>query len=63
MTMKETLSQINSLKKELMMMQIKASSDNDSSLLKQRKTKKKEVARLFTKVNQKSIAKVNAKKI
>jgi len=46
-----------------MMMQIKASSDNDSSLLKQRKTKKKEVARLFTKVNQKSIAKVNAKKI
>ncbi len=53
--MKETLSQINSLKKELMMMQIKASSDNDNSLLKQRKAKKKEVARLFTKLNAKKV--------
>lgn len=53
--MKEILSQITGLKKEIMMMQIKASSDNDSSLLKQRKTKKKEVARLFTKLNAKKV--------
>lgn len=51
--MKEILSQVNVIKKELMMMQIKASSDNDGSLLKQRKAKKKMVARLLTEMNKK----------
>lgn len=49
----EILSQVNNLKKEIMMMQLKASSDGDGSLLKERKAKKKEIARLLTKLNAK----------
>ncbi len=41
---------ISNLKKELMLMRVKASS-GDSVVIKDYKSKKKEIARLFTKVN------------
>ncbi len=44
------LANIASLKKELMMMRIKASS-GDTTVIKDYKLKKKEIARLFTKIN------------
>lgn len=51
--MKETLAQISELKKSIMTSKLKASFENDSSLLKDVKKKKKEIARLFTKLNTK----------
>lgn len=47
---KSILVQISELKKELMMMRIKASS-GESIVIKDYRQKKKEVARLFTKIN------------
>ena len=47
---KSVLVNIANLKKELMMMRIKASS-GDSVAVKDSKLKKKEIARLFTKLN------------
>jgi ribosomal protein L29 len=47
---KSTLTNIANLKKELLMMRIKASS-GESVIAKDFKNKKKEVARLFTKLN------------
>ena len=47
---KPTLTNIANLKKELLMMRIKASS-GESVIAKDFKNKKKEVARLFTKLN------------
>ena len=44
------LTDISSLKKELLMMRIKASS-GESVVIKDYKNKKKEIARLFTKIN------------
>lgn len=49
---KSILVQISELKKELMMMRIKASS-GESIVIKDYRQKKKEVARLFTKINNK----------
>ena len=46
------LTDISNLKKELMMMRIKASS-GDTIVVKDCKKKKKEIARLFTKMNNK----------
>lgn len=46
------LSKVSLLKKELMMLKIKASSNNEPSLLRQCKAKRKEVARLLTGINQ-----------
>lgn len=48
-----SLAEIAKLKKDLMMMRIKSSS-GDSIVLKDFRNKKKEVARLFTKVNDKN---------
>lgn len=47
---KSTLAEIANLKKELLMMRIKASS-GEAIVIKDYKNKKKEVARLFTKLN------------
>jgi ribosomal protein L29 len=47
---KSTLTNIANLKKELLMMRIKASS-GESVIAKDFKNKKKEIARLFTKFN------------
>ena len=47
---KSTLATIASLKKELLMMRIKASS-GEAIVTKDYKNKRKEVARLFTKLN------------
>lgn len=44
------LTDISSLKKELLMMRIKASS-GEAVVIKDYKNKKKEIARLFTKIN------------
>ena len=46
------LSQIASFKRELMMMRVKASS-GEGVLVKDFKIKKKQIARLFTKINNK----------
>jgi ribosomal protein L29 len=46
------LGEIASLKKELMFMRVKASS-GEAVLVKDYKLKKKEIARLFTKINNK----------
>lgn len=53
---KSALADIATLKKELMMMRIKASS-GEAIIVKDYKSKKKEVARLFTKLNTKEVAK------
>ncbi len=53
---KSVLADISNLKKELMMMRIKASS-GDSIVIKDYRIKKKEVARLFTKINDKKTKK------
>jgi ribosomal protein L29 len=50
---KSVLASIASLKKELLMMRIKASS-GESIPVKDYKNKKKDVARLFTKINKKA---------
>ncbi len=50
-----TLLNIEALKKELLMMRIKASS-GEAIVIKDYKHKKKEVARLFTTLNNKKIA-------
>ncbi len=55
------LADISKLKKDLMMMRIKSSS-GDSVVLKDFRNKKKEVARLFTKVNEKATVAGAAKK-
>lgn len=47
---KSILAQISNLKKELMMMRIKSSS-GESIVIKDYRQKRKEVARLFTKIN------------
>jgi ribosomal protein L29 len=47
---KSTLANIANLKKELLMMRVKASA-GESVVIKDYKTKKKEIARLFTKLN------------
>ncbi len=47
---KSVLASIASLKKELLMLRVKASSGETTSV-KDRKNKKKEIARLFTKLN------------
>jgi len=52
---KSALANIASLKKELLMMRIKASS-GETIVAKDYKNKRKEVARLFTKLNQKAAA-------
>ena len=52
---KTTLLNIASLKKDLLMMRIKASS-GEAIVIKDYKYKKKEVARLFTTLNNKKIA-------
>lgn len=49
---KSVLVSISELKKELMMMRVKASS-GESIVIKDYREKKKEVARLFTKINNK----------
>lgn len=49
---KSVLALISDLKKDLMMMRIKASS-GESIVIKDYREKKKEVARLFTKINNK----------
>jgi ribosomal protein L29 len=49
---KSILAQISDLKKELMMMRVKASS-GESIVIKDYRQKKKEVARLFTQINNK----------
>jgi len=49
---KSVLALISDLKKELMMMRIKASS-GENIVIKDYRQKKKEVARLFTKINNK----------
>lgn len=51
------LSEIASLKKDLMMMRVKASS-GEGTIVKEFKIKKKAIARLFTKINNKKAAKV-----
>jgi ribosomal protein L29 len=51
------LSQIASFKRDLMMMRVKASS-GEAVIVKDFKIKKKEVARLFTKINNKKDQKV-----
>ncbi|HLD76838.1 MAG TPA: 50S ribosomal protein L29 [Rickettsiales bacterium] len=53
---KSVLADISNLKKELMMMRIKSSS-GDSIVVKDYRNKKKEVARLFTKINDKKTKK------
>lgn len=53
---KSILSDVANLKKELMMMRIKASS-GDAIALKEYRTKKKDIARLLTKYNDKTTAK------
>ncbi len=53
---KSVLSDVASLKKELMMMRIKASSGDEISL-KEYRIKKKDIARLLTKFNDKKNAK------
>lgn len=52
---KSTLANIASLKKELLMMRIKASS-GETIVAKDYKNKRKEVARLFTQINKKKAA-------
>lgn len=52
---KSTLASIASLKKELLMMRIKASS-GETITAKDYKHKRKEVARLFTQINNKKVA-------
>jgi len=52
---KSALANIASLKKELLMMRIKASS-GETIVAKDYKNKRKEVARLFTKINNKKVA-------
>ncbi len=52
---KSSLANIASLKKELMMMRVKASS-GEVIVAKEYKNKRKEVARLFTKINNKKAA-------
>ncbi len=52
---KSTLLAIATLKKDLLMMRIKSSSGGDV-VIKDYKQKKKEVARLFTKLNNKKTA-------
>jgi len=52
---KSALAGIASLKKELLMMRIKASS-GETVVAKDYKNKRKEVARLFTKINNKKAA-------
>ncbi|MBL6664657.1 MAG: 50S ribosomal protein L29 [Rickettsiales bacterium] len=49
---KSILAQISDLKKDLMMIRVKASS-GESIVIKDYREKKKEVARLFTKINNK----------
>lgn len=49
---KSILAQISDLKKELMVMRVKASS-GESIVIKDYRQKRKEVARLFTKINNK----------
>jgi ribosomal protein L29 len=49
------LTNIANLKKELLMMRIKASS-GEAIIVKDYKNKRKEVARLFTKINKKAVA-------
>lgn len=53
---KSILATIAGLKKELMMMRIKASS-GESIIVKTYREKRKEIARLFTKINNKKSAK------
>jgi len=50
------LADVANIKKELMMMRIKASS-GDAIVIKDYRNKKKEIARLLTKVNDKKTAK------
>ncbi len=50
---KSVLAEISGLKKELLMMRVKASS-GDTVALKGHKNKRKEIARLFTKINDKN---------
>ena len=52
---KSILANIASLKKELLMMRIKASS-GETIIVKDYKDKRKEVARLFTQINKKKAA-------
>jgi ribosomal protein L29 len=52
---KSALANISGLKKELLMMRIKASS-GETIIAKDYKNKKKEVARLFTQINNKKAA-------
>jgi ribosomal protein L29 len=52
---KSTLANIAGLKKELLMMRIKASS-GETIVAKDYKNKRKEVARLFTQINNKKAA-------
>lgn len=52
---KSTLADIAGLKKELLMMRVKASS-GETIVAKDYKHKRKEVARLFTKINNKKAA-------
>lgn len=47
---KSTLADISALKKELLLMRVKASS-GEAVVTKDYKSKRKEVARLFTKIN------------
>jgi ribosomal protein L29 len=52
---KSALANIAELKKELLMLRVKASS-GETIVAKDYKNKKKEVARLFTKINNKKVA-------
>jgi ribosomal protein L29 len=52
---KSALAEISALKKDLLMMRIKASS-GETIIAKDYKHKRKEVARLFTKINNKKAA-------